>query len=347
MQVVRVVLRLNKYWHYGNIMVAVNKEGHMKKRLFNLVVLVAMVELIWGIFFVGDAFSLTGWLSGWKYCRGIGIRNHAKEKLGNFLVKVENPVYNETGLLASWHFDSLSAGRTPDSSGNGKNAVVHQAAITSGKYGNALSFNGIDSFIDCGAIGLVKTVELYINDNNLTDGILELNPSVYISLNSGNITATGFDSPAIYVNGVLKKSLSSGFNHVVIVTNTAIEANAVKIGVAKSDYAQGVIDEMRLYSYALDKNFVNSRYHSKVKLNYADIRFTDSGGLTLLRHWMEKDGVFWVKVPLVSEDSYKVICVYYGNVEAKDSSVNMRADVELQKSIKSELELGIAGEVEK
>ncbi len=57
---------------------------------------------------------------------------------------------------------------------------------------------------------------------------------------------------------------------------------------------------------------------------YADVRFTDSDGVTLLRHWLEESGAgsatFWVKVPYLAADTPRTIWVYYGNASAKTAS---------------------------
>ncbi len=275
-------------------------------------------------------FSLAenrNWLSDYAYSKAIIINNAGSLALSNYLVKVTNPVYDETGLAGSWHFDTVINNQTPDASGNAKDAVVYGAVLTAGKSGKGLSFIGTNNYVDCGNLGAVNSVEFYIDDNSYSDGILELNPASYISIAAGKITVTGFSSPVIYVNGAAdNKSLSNGFNHVVVTTATAIEASAVKIGAANSDYTNGVIDELRLYNRVLTSGEVTEHSKAKAKLNYGDIRFTDSDGVALINYYMEKDGVFWVKVPLIPKDSNKIIYVYYGNRSAESVSDTTLAD---------------------
>jgi len=343
----RVVLQLIKKMVYGKILVeTIKKDDEMRKKILNLMMFWVMTGLLSGVFFAGTVQSLTGWLSGWKYCRGAVIHNTLKDNLADRLVKIENPVYNENGLLGSWHFDKTGNNQTPDTSGNGKNAHLYNVSSAKGRFGNGLHFNGTDAYVDCGDIGLVKTVEFYIEDNNSTDGVLELNPEAYISLAAGQIKTTGFVSPIIYVNGIIDQPLSKGFNHVVVTTTTAISSNPVKIGVAHSDYTQGVIDEVRIYSWGLNREVVLSHYQAKAKLNYADIRFTDAGGTALIKHWMEKDGTFWVKVPSVPAAANKVICVYYGNEEASDSSVDLKPEVDALQPAGPEVTVDVFGEAE-
>src|SRR3990172_12225033 len=50
---------------------------------------------------------------------------------------------SRTGLVGEWHFD----GDAKDSSGNNNDGIIYGATFIDGKYGKALSFNGVDNFI--------------------------------------------------------------------------------------------------------------------------------------------------------------------------------------------------------
>ena len=53
-------------------------------------------------------------------------------------------------LVASWHFDEGSGNITYDSSGNDNDGTIYGATWVDGKFGKALSFDGIDDYVDCG-----------------------------------------------------------------------------------------------------------------------------------------------------------------------------------------------------
>lgn len=63
---------------------------------------------------------------------------------------------------------------------------------------------------------------------------------------------------------------------------------------------------------------------AKAQPNGQDVRFTDSGGQTLLSYDREKhdavgqSAIYWVKIPSVSSSVDTVIYVYYGNMAAAD-----------------------------
>ncbi|GEM_PF-1712694 len=79
----------------------------------------------------------------------------------------------DDGLVAEWHFDDGSGSVLADSSGNGNDGVIHGATWVEGKYGKALSFDGVDDCVDCGnAASLddiaVKTLVFWVNLNAQT-----------------------------------------------------------------------------------------------------------------------------------------------------------------------------------
>src|SRR5262249_36886239 len=56
-----------------------------------------------------------------------------------------------TGVLAAYSFNAGSGTTAVDSSGNGLTGTIHGATwTTGGKYGNALSFNGTNNYVDLG-----------------------------------------------------------------------------------------------------------------------------------------------------------------------------------------------------
>ena len=54
------------------------------------------------------------------------------------------------GLVAYWSFDEGSGSTAYDASGNGNNGTINGAKWTTGKEGGALSFDGLNDYVDCG-----------------------------------------------------------------------------------------------------------------------------------------------------------------------------------------------------
>lgn len=54
---------------------------------------------------------------------------------------------SEEGLVAEWHFDDGSGNIVKDSSGNGNDGAIYGATFIDGKFGKALSFDGVDDYV--------------------------------------------------------------------------------------------------------------------------------------------------------------------------------------------------------
>jgi hypothetical protein len=55
---------------------------------------------------------------------------------------------NESGLVGYWNFDEGTGTIAHDSSGNNNDGTIYGATWTSGKYGQALSFDGVDDYVE-------------------------------------------------------------------------------------------------------------------------------------------------------------------------------------------------------
>jgi hypothetical protein len=55
------------------------------------------------------------------------------------------------GLVGEWHFD----GDAKDSSGNGNDGKIYGATFVDGKFGKALSFNGVDNYVNAGSLSQI------------------------------------------------------------------------------------------------------------------------------------------------------------------------------------------------
>jgi hypothetical protein len=142
--------------------------------------------------------------------------------------------------------------------------------------------------------------------------------SVPGALNTWTHLALVYDGSILklYKDGVLAASLATSGN---LVANF----KEINIGRFPTDALQrfnGIIDEVRIYNRALSDAEIQALYQAKARLDYGDIRFTDSDGSTLLNYWQEADGRFWVKVPSIPASSTKTIYVYYGNPSATSMS---------------------------
>ncbi len=158
--------------------------------------------------------------------------------------------------------------KTVDKSGNnyeGAISSISNGGWTPGKYGSAIKLNGSDDYIDIGTgPASVKTVTFWVKPATTTEYFINLTgTSDYIWANGGTVTATGFSTPTIYVNGVATTTISAGsWQHVAVVTDTAENASNFDIGrTADTNYLEGTIDEVKLFNYALTQAQVAYDYN--------------------------------------------------------------------------------------
>jgi Concanavalin A-like lectin/glucanases superfamily len=87
----------------------------------------------------------------------------------------------KNGLVAHWSFDEKQGEIVKDSSGNGYNGKIVKAKRVKGIKGNALEFNGIDSYVKCPAkdnklnmvkaITIIAWIKLPVSDENKALGL--------------------------------------------------------------------------------------------------------------------------------------------------------------------------------
>ncbi|MFZ5424171.1 MAG: DUF2341 domain-containing protein [Patescibacteria group bacterium] len=122
-----------------------------------------------------------------------------------------------------------------------------------GKFGSALKFDGSQDYIDVGTgPSQTNTVSFWVNPTTTTEYPIDLNGTAYVWFNAGTVTAQGFTSPTIYVNGIESSSIAANtWSHVAITTQTALNASDMDIGrIEGVGFHEGIIDDVRIYDYA-------------------------------------------------------------------------------------------------
>jgi uncharacterized protein (TIGR02145 family) len=211
-----------------------------------------------------------------------GLTNTDLTSASSTVVGGGNP--NPSGLIAYWPFDgkymtwksgSNTIGTSTDASGNGYNGTLvnmnRTSSIVSGKIGQAISLNSTstNSYVNVGATATnVETVAFWFKPNSITQSILALSSTVNITTASDVLTATGFTSPTIYIDGVntaanpnASTTVISGWHFIVVTTATPVNANAVTLGKVSSAYFSGILDDVRLYNRVLSATEVKQLYN--------------------------------------------------------------------------------------
>jgi len=82
----------------------------------------------------------------------------------------------ENSLVSYWNFDKDSGDVASDLSGNGGDGTIHGAKLVNGKYGKALSFDGVDDYIEVLTLEDIHTSdwteEAWIKTTDLSAGVI-------------------------------------------------------------------------------------------------------------------------------------------------------------------------------
>lgn len=238
---------------------------------------------------VSGGFSTTG--QGW-YNNGTIVTASSNS--------VQTIQGNVTGLVGLWNFDGDTGSVAYDSSGNGNNGTIFGATSVQGKFGDALSFNGVSNYVQLSSlIHAPKTVSFWIKTSDSSDVqsvVSTVNGEEYIygvfngkafygwhesawneitssaSVATGNWVYVAFvydsnDNMNIYINGVLDSAFPTNFG------NTE-NGNFTRFG--DSSYTlwglhqmfKGSLDDVRIYNRTLDLSEIQSLYYYRMAVAY-------------------------------------------------------------------------------
>jgi hypothetical protein len=181
--------------------------------------------------------------------------------------------------VAHWKFDEGYGSTAYDSSVNENNGTLGSGNSApswslDGKFNSGLEFDGSNDYVDIGSgPSTVNTVSFWTNPTTTTEYFVDLNGSAYISSSSGILSATGFYSPSIYVNGVKTTTVISGsWQHVTITTATSLNANDLDIGrIEGTGHLEGSIDEVKIYNSALTADQIKLDYNMGAAATLGDV----------------------------------------------------------------------------
>ena len=208
-------------------------------------------------------------------------------------VGVASAVDLERGLVAYYSFDDCSA---KDLSGNENDGIIYGAKCVDGKFGKALSFDGVNDYMevpDSPSLDITDEITIeawaYLKSTN-AEALVAKNENVIVTgfwsnrthLRLGSDTVYGstvttgqwyhyiatikdigsYRELKIYLNGVLDVSKETTEDFV-------INSNPWTIGQEwdngnPSDFFNGIIDEVRIYNRALSEEEIRALYEQGV-----------------------------------------------------------------------------------
>ena len=174
--------------------------------------------------------------------------------------------YNKGKPMAEWRFDESSGATAHNSVSNTLHGTLYNMEDgdwTAGKTNNALDFDGSDEYADIGDTNLnLIAIGFWIFADSATDDIIDFDGGTHtITVSGGEITAGGFSSPTIFVDGMEDATIATGaWHHVFVKTDTAFEVSNMDIGRIGAGYFDGKLDDVKFFNYALTDEQVKMEY---------------------------------------------------------------------------------------
>jgi len=151
--------------------------------------------------------------------------------------------YSHGGPVGYWKFDEGSGATARDSSGNNNDGAISGATWADGKYGQALSFDGVDDYVDAGASSIFQ---FGANDFTLATWIkISSNPDINEAfIQKRTSTSLGYEvgiSPSMQIYGSAASSFGGSSNK-ILELNTWYYVSVVKSAGTTSLYIDGKLD---------------------------------------------------------------------------------------------------------
>jgi len=172
--------------------------------------------------------------------------------------------------LAYWKLDEGSGSSINDSSGNSKNGTLgtgnSSPTWTVGRYGNGLKFDGSNDYVSVGStVSNVNSVSFWAKPSTTSQYFLDLDGGThYISASSGVISAVGFSTPFIYINGVGTSSglTANTWSYITVTSSASFNATNPTLGKSSTNFLNGSLDDIRLYNYVLNTKQIVSDFNA-------------------------------------------------------------------------------------
>ena len=173
----------------------------------------------------------------------------------------------DTSTIGLWHLEETdtAVGSTfYDSSSNAKNGIATTVpTVTDGIAGKGRKFNGSTQYISIGSsLAAIKTVDYWIYPTALAGGQIQFQASIGITASStGRLSAPGFTSPTIYINGQIGSTISlNSWNYITVTTATGFTGNSNTFGRYGASYFTGTMDEVRVSNVVFTSTQIAEAY---------------------------------------------------------------------------------------
>jgi len=173
------------------------------------------------------------------------------------------PPLGDPDLVAAWTV-TQEYGAVRELLGTGKDGTPngYLSSCESQLCGPHSLFDGASAYVDIGDTEQdVKTLVVILRPETNTESIVDLDGSASVEIGAGTVTATGWNSPTIYVDGLASTdAIARKWQHIVVTSDTAIDVDNLDLGRDGGNYFDGRIAALALFSEAKDAAWVAADY---------------------------------------------------------------------------------------
>lgn len=150
----------------------------------------------------------------------------------------------------------------------------------------------------------IKTVSVKMNVTSTTARLVDLDGGThYLWINAGTVTAQGFASPTIYIDGVATSTITTGLHTITVTTATAFNGVNVVVGKVGANYGAGIFYDVSIFTSAFSTDEALDLYQNDT--------ITEIDALKALVHlplksWYNKEQTYTIGSELLAD----------GNMEA-------------------------------
>lgn len=150
--------------------------------------------------------------------------------------------------VAYWKFDEGTGTALQGATISGATWQTEDQCVA----GKCLSFDGTNDVVTvANSVSGIQSVSFWVRPITTTEQFVDLNGSAYIQASSGIVSATGFTSPTIYIDGKVSSTIvANKWQHVSVTTASSLTGSAIKVGQISTNYGQGFFDDVKIYNYA-------------------------------------------------------------------------------------------------
>lgn len=184
-------------------------------------------------------------------------------------------VVDSSGAVLSIGNTKESTTELKDLSGNLNHATINGPMPDEGLI-RARRLDGVDDFLDCGNVGTVKTIEIFVKPTTVTEYFIDLNATATIDALAGTIRANNITSPTIFNDGVVSSTIVDNvWNHIIVSTASPVSASDFNIGKIASNYLDGLVGFVIAHIDELTASEKITRFNSLATLPTWGIKYTD------------------------------------------------------------------------